>query len=332
MKIAKVSLQFNKSNVPESVQLESVVCPLGCQNGDKLVVHGQDMLHAIPGQYTVVQCVACGLQRTSPRPTPGTIGIYYPSDYGPYRGTQVACEGKTVGGIKARFIQFAKKIFDTKAHAVPAMQPGRMLEIGCASGSYLHEMALNGWDVEGIEYSSEPAQSARALGYKVDIGALESIEKPSNGYDLIVGWMVFEHLHQPVQSLRKLANWARPEARLVLSMPNAGSFESKLFGSRWYALQLPNHLFHYNPDSIRRMLNAGGWEVECIHHHRSIGNLLGSLGYWLRDHGLERVGQAFIRFPQGGGRLGALMMFPLALPLAWCGQTGRMTVWARRVC
>jgi 2-polyprenyl-3-methyl-5-hydroxy-6-metoxy-1,4-benzoquinol methylase len=305
---------------------------LGCPTKDEPVVRGHDLLHGLPGEFTVVRCVACGLQRTSPRPTPETVGLYYPDDYGPYQGTRVEHGGRGGRGLKARLLGIAKRIFDTKAQALPGVQPGRMLEIGCASGSFLHYMAQRGWQVEGIEYSATAAQSARALGYAVDTGTLESVEKPAHSYDLIVGWMVLEHLHQPVQSLRKLAGWARRDAMLVVSVPNAGSSESRIFGPRWYALQLPTHLFHYDTSTITKIMQAGGWQVVRIHHHRTVANLVASTGYWLRDHGLARLGQRFIRFPETGGRLGALLMFPLALPLAWFGQTGRMTVWARRAC
>jgi 2-polyprenyl-3-methyl-5-hydroxy-6-metoxy-1,4-benzoquinol methylase len=323
--------QSTKATVPPTVQLETVVCPLGCPSHDETVIAGHDLLHGLPGKFTVVRCSACGLQRTSPRPTPETIGLYYPDDYGPYKGTRVVDGGGNVRGLKARLLELAKRIFDTKASAIPQLPLGRMLEIGCASGSYLHHMAQRGWEVEGIEYSPTAAQSARALGYVVDIGALETITKPAERYDLIVGWMVLEHLHQPVESLRKLAGWARKDAMLVVSVPNVGSAESRIFGSNWYALQLPTHLFHYDTSSIAKVMQAGGWQVTRIHHHRTAANLIASMGYWLRDHGFTRIAQQFISFPERGGRLGALLMFPLALPLACFGQTGRMTVWAKKV-
>ena len=324
--------QLAETSVAPTVNLESVVCPLGCASQDVTVTSGHDLLHGLPGEYTVVCCKACGLQRTSPRPTPETIGFYYPDDYGPYKGTRVVNGGANTGGLKSRLVEMAKSIFDTKATALPNVPTGRMLEIGCASGSYLHHMAQRGWEVEGIEFSPTAAQAARALGYAVEIGALETITKPADRYDLIVGWMVLEHLHQPVESLRKLARWAKRDGMLAVSVPNVGSAESRIFGSNWYALQLPTHLFHYDTSSISKVMAAAGWQVTRIHHHRTAANLIASTGYWLCDRGFTRLGNRFIQFPETGGRIGALLMFPLALLLATLGQTGRMTVWARRSC
>lgn len=330
--MTKLADSYSSQATQSTEQLEHVACPLGCAPQDEFVVRGRDLLHGLPGEFTVVRCAECGLKRTSPRPTPRTIGLYYPDEYGPYLATRVAQSDKGAHGLKARVLRIVKRIFDTKAQALPNIKPGRLLEIGCASGSFLHVMAQRGWQVEGVEFSPTAAQAARTLGYQVDTGALETVEKPPESYDLIVGWMVLEHLHQPVQSLRKLATWSRPDAMLVISVPNSGSLESTVFGARWYALQLPTHLFHYDTRSIVDVLKAGGWQVVRIQHHRTVANLVASVGYWLGDHGFARLGQRFIRFPESGGRLGALLAFPFAWALALCGQTGRMTVWARRSC
>lgn len=314
----------------QKVALETVKCPLGCQGGDSYVLTGRDLLHDLPGRFDVLRCRGCGLMRTSPRPTADSIGAYYPADYGPYKGTRVESLRQDATSIKARLVALAKKVFDTKAHALPPAPVGRMLEIGCASGSFLHEMAAKGWQVEGIEFSPEAAASARALGHKVETGAVESIEKPPATYDLIVGWMVLEHLHEPLASLTKLQGWAKPGAWLALSVPDAGALEFKVFRHRWYALQLPTHLFHFDRDSIERVLDRSGWEFVSVHRHRSVSNLVASAGYWVRDNVSRHVGEKLIRYPEAAGRVGALLTFLPALVLGALGQTGRMTIWARR--
>ena len=80
-------------------------------------------------------------------------------------------------------------------------------------------MAAQGWHVEGIEFSEKAAQAASRLGYKVHTGSLESAPAPAHPIDLIVGWMVLEHLHDPIGCLKKLNEWASQDAWLVLSVP-----------------------------------------------------------------------------------------------------------------
>ena len=314
-------------NTPENVMLEQVSCPLGCSKNDEVVLTGRDLLHDLPGEFTVVKCRTCGLMRTTPRPTPETIGFYYPDDYGPYLGTQVN-QAKPTSSIKELLKPLVKRVFNFNTQRLPSLAPGRMLEVGCASGAFLHQMASQGWQVQGIEFSEKAAQAAAQLGYRVHAGPLETAPPPEEPFDLIVGWMVLEHLHDPVGGLQKLREWAKPGAWLVLSVPNSASLEFRLFKEKLYALHLPNHLYHFTPQTLGRVLQAGGWTLEKVHHQRVLSNLIASAGYVLRDKGYARLGKKFIDFPEQGGRW-VYALYPLAWLFSVFGQTGRMTVWAR---
>jgi 2-polyprenyl-3-methyl-5-hydroxy-6-metoxy-1,4-benzoquinol methylase len=307
--------------------LENVNCPLGCKIKDEIVLTGSDLLHDLPGEFTVVICRTCGLMRTNPRPTPDAIGFYYPDDYGPYLDTRVGST-RPVSAIKKLLKPLVNRVFNLNAQKVPQLIPGRMLELGCASGSYLHHMAGQGWEVQGVEFSQKAAQAAAQLGYHVHAGALETAPHPDAPFDLIVGWMVLEHLHDPVRCLQNLREWAKPSAYLVLSIPNSGSLEFRLFKEKWYALQLPNHLYHFTPHTIDLILKASGWKLEKIYHQRVLSNLIASFGYILRDKGYAKLGQKFIDFPTSAG-VWTYVLYPLAWLFSVFGQTGRMTVWAR---
>jgi len=308
------------------VLMQDVGCPLGCKQGDEIILTGHDLLHDLPGEFTVVKCQSCGLMRTNPRPTPETMGFYYPDDYGPYIGTRV----KENASNKKSWLKKVFQLFvNSNTTRLPNLPVGRMLELGCASGAFLHEMANKGWQVEGIEFSERAAKEAEKLGYKVYAGSLETAPTPDEKFDLIVGWMVIEHLHEPVLGLKKLAEWTHPRGYLVFSVPNAGSLEFKIFKDKWYALQVPTHLYHYTAKSIKQVLKASGWRLIKIHHQRVLGNLIASLGYELRGKGFEKLGNKLIKFPENAGKWNYIL-YPFAWFLSLFGQTGRMTVWAER--
>src|SRR5207253_10166661 len=124
-------------------------------------------------------------------------------------------------------------------------------------------------------------------------------------------WMVLEHLHQPVLALEKLRSWTKPGGWLVLSIPNAGSWDAKVFRNKWYALHLPNHLYHYTKSTIGLMLAAAGWELERIHLHRLLVDPVASSGYVLREMGMSRLGKKLIRFPEYPGNW-SYALYPLA--------------------
>src|SRR3546814_547763 len=106
---------------------------------------------------------------------------------------------------------------------------------------------------------------------------------PETPFDVVVGWMVLEHLHEPLAALKKLRRWVRQDGWLVLSVPDAGGLEFKLFRDRWYALHLPAHLHHFSRDTLTNMLAKGGWTVDHVMWHRSARNTLMSLSYLASD-------------------------------------------------
>lgn len=313
-------------NIPSEVILQSAPCPLNCMNGDEVILTGHDLINNLPGEFTIVKCLGCGLMRTNPRPTPETMGFYYPDNYGPYLGTQIRTNKPST--IKKFLKSLVNWIFNFNTMKLPLLPPGRLLEVGCASGSFLHQMASAGWHVEGIEPSAKAAQTASSFGYQVYAGSLETAPEPDKAYDLIVGWMVLEHLHDPIKGLYKLHQWAKPGAWLVLSVPNVASFEFSLFKENCYMLHVPNHLYHFTPQTLRQVLKAGGWSIAKIHHQRILSSLIASIGYILHDKGYVRIGKRLIDFPIN--KLGNYALYPAAWLFSYLGHTGRMTVWAKK--
>jgi 2-polyprenyl-3-methyl-5-hydroxy-6-metoxy-1,4-benzoquinol methylase len=191
-------------------------------------------------------------------------------------------------------------------------------------------MAADGWSVEGVEPSPAAASTAASGGLRIQSCTVEDAMAPEVPVDLVVGWMVLEHLHDPVAALKKFTAWTKPEAWLALSVPNAGSAEFRVFREAWYALQVPTHLFHFSPATVRRVMQAGGWRVERVLHQRVLSNLVASVGHALEGRPRWRsASEWLIRFPERPGKAHALL-YPLATVLAAAGETGRMTVWARK--
>ena len=312
----------NEKKIPDSVKMEDVLCPL-CDNADnKIILKGFDRLNGLPGEFAIVQCLSCGLIRTTPRPDPSSIGFYYPDDYGAYEGSKI----KKIKPWKKKL----HSILNLNSNTIPDLKSGHMLEVGCASGSYMNKMRESGWEVEGIEFSEYAAENARSLGFPVFTGTIESAPDPEHLYDMIVGWMVLEHLHDPIRSLEKMNKWLKPGGFLIFSVPNIETLEFKFFKNAWYALQLPCHLYHFTPNSIDEMLSKCGFKIKRILHHRVLGNLIASLGYKLSDWGLGcKLTKKLTNFPQKAKAMN-YVLFPLAIIMAFFKQTGRMTIWAQR--
>lgn len=305
--------------------IEGAPCVLGCDTASVAVVEGGDRELGLPGHFAVVRCRRCGLMRTDPRPTRAAMAGYYPSSYAPFRPPGPARERER-GGLAVAI----RRIVRLHERDIPPGPTGRALEVGCASGAYLSVLRRAGWDVSGIEFSQDAAATARAQGFDVTVGPLETVPLPSKPVDLVVAWMVLEHLHDPVVALRRLRSIVQPHGWLACSVPDAGSLERRVFGRHWYALQLPRHLHHFDLSTLSQVLEAGGWTVQEVKRQRVLLNLVGSLGRVLEDRRgpLGAAGRRLATFPSRARRFNVIA-YPVAVLLAAVGQTGRMTVWAR---
>lgn len=314
----------------DRILLETVDCPLRCKRGDDYLFSSRDRLQGLPGEFHIVRCRKCGLIRTNPRPTKDTIMFYYPEGYLRLISNDPANDQES--SSHSNFVKrYVNKTLQFETESVPPMKAGKFLEVGCGTGRFLKKMANNGWNVTGIEPSKEAADNLISMGFEIHWGTLDTAPDPHVPYDMAACWMVLEHLHDPLRSLEKIHRWVRPGGWLALSMPNAGSLEFRIFRDAWFGLQVPTHLFHFTPRTIRYVLAKTGWHVERVAHQRVLGNLVASIGYRLADYGFGgKLSKSFVNFPARGGRANVIL-YPLALVLGLLGQTGRMTVWAKRI-
>jgi SAM-dependent methyltransferase len=311
-------------NYPDNVELESVNCPNGCTQNDVFVLAGYDRLHGISGDFTIYRCAHCGLQRTTPRPTPATIGAYYPSDYAPYKATN-----EVVISSKSRIKVWLRNLLGFNARALPPIPPGHMLEIGCSSGYYMEQVRHLGWQVDGIEFSDQAASIARSKGFSVQTGSLEQVHAPEALYDVIAAWMVLEHLHEPVLALKRLRQWVKQEGYLVASVPVNKSLAKILFKDCCYDLQLPTHLFHFSPETLKTVLANSGWILERIFWQRNCNTLLMSFEYWAANSNIQCALNfaRWLRLSKGAMRIRMV----LSIILGATRQSGRIEIWARPV-
>lgn len=309
------------NSIPKSVKLEEITCPNGCSSSDKTILKGSDNLHDLAGEFQIVECNTCKLQRTSPRPTPDTIGYYYPQNYGPYNES-IFKENKSRG-----FKALIRNILGLNYRVLPSIEIGQMLEIGCSTGSYMELAKSKGWHVEGIEFSNESARIARDKGFKVHIGSVETAPTPKNRYDIIVAWMVMEHFHEPHLVLNKIKEWINPDGYFVFLVPNANSISRKLFKQFAYDIELPRHLFHYTPESLNLLLKNCGWQIENIVHQKNAFTFLKSIEVWSRKKKKIRLNKFIIWFNNSSKtrQIRTLLHFIFGLTK----QSGRIEVWAK---
>jgi hypothetical protein len=54
----------------------------------------------------------------------------------------------------------------------------------------------------------------------------------------------------------------KPGGKFAGSVPNIVSWEALLFGKDWQPLEIPYHLYHFSPESLRSVLEGSGLKLE----------------------------------------------------------------------
>ncbi len=330
------------------LQCETTACPLCGNDRSTPVMTAGDLLYGIAGEFTLVRCGVCEHVFLDPRPTRENIGRFYPSDYGPFRGGRSKADGMfhespSRPPLDPRGWSWLRRIvlwwIDSRAILFRdvASTPKRALELGCSHGVFLEQLRQRGWECVGVEPAAEVASEAAARGFDVKVGSLEEavamdLDTFQDGrFDEVFAWMVIEHLHDPVSTLRLVRRLLKPGGWLIFSVPNFGCWERRAFGGFWYALQLPTHLQHYTQTSLRQLLSTAGFKSVELIHQRNVNNLVGTLGLWLRSTFPRwSLGERLIRWTDNPTVLGLCVLAPFARGLTALRQAGRLTVVARR--
>jgi SAM-dependent methyltransferase len=243
--------------------VESVACVLCRSQEQDFVRAARDRLagSAAPAaEFKLVRCRSCGLIYVNPRPTRREMAPYYPDVYQAPPGSR-------------RFVPRLEEAYRLRQHAevvrrLAARRParGRLLDVGCGSGELLTKLRDDGWTVRGLEPSAAAVARGRTRHHlEIAEGTIEETDLPVEGYDVVVLAAVLEHLHDPLRGLiRARQLLAAGGLVAVLFLPMVDSPQARLFGSRWVALDLPRHLYHFTPATFAFAARRAGLRIESV--------------------------------------------------------------------
>jgi len=208
---------------------------------------GHDYLSFSPLAFKVRRCSRCGLVCVNPRPE--NIIPYYRE----YRKRSPELEKDIFHFLSSNRLKKIKKY----------KKGGRILDVGCGSGKFLFEMSKEGWEVYGNDISDVACDNVRKeFGLKnIYHGELLALKFPEKFFDVITLWHVLEHLEKPRETLEKIHRILKDDGLLVIESPDFSSPQSIFFKDKWQALELPRHLYHFSPKTLRKLLKSAKFEI-----------------------------------------------------------------------
>ncbi|HUT53192.1 MAG TPA: class I SAM-dependent methyltransferase [bacterium] len=238
-------------------------------------------VYALGGRpLDLVRCRGCGLIRVEPMPGAEEVRGLYTEAYfdrdfscGVRKGTYLESEAMRV------------EEYREVLSVIRSYRPfGRLLEVGCAAGSFLNYAQRSGYQVEGVDISAWAAEMAREqFAVPVHVGRLMEVNFPDETFDVIFFGDLLEHEPDPVELCREARRALKPGGLLAVKTPTyvnsfyfrlarhvpkallLGIFDLRLLRAMKLAHEGPNlppyHLFEYSHQNLEMLCEKAGLRV-----------------------------------------------------------------------
>ena len=225
--------------------LEHINCPI-CERDETEELFRKERL-------SVVLCQHCQLRYVNPRVSRQTLETGYIEDYyPPDKVTRIHTDSMEWLQMSERLTELERR-HQTK---------GRLLDVGCGIGTFLHLAHQRGWHPQGIDPSKSGAAFAREQ-HQLDVkcGDVFEADFPSDHFDAITLYHVLEHISELNPFLRELRRVLKPETgTLVIEVPNGESLQSRIQKAAWPYVHPRDHLYYFSARSLPKLLQKHGFQ------------------------------------------------------------------------
>ncbi|RJO61249.1 class I SAM-dependent methyltransferase [candidate division WS5 bacterium] len=199
--------------------------------------------------HHLVKCKNCGLAFVNPQPTKDEMPKFYPEVF--YYSEEPFFYDKINARLRYKELQKVIK-----------KRTGRILDVGCGRGMLLKTFKESGWVVAGTELSSVSARYAReVMDVEVLSKNIEDCNFANDYFDVITLFHSLEHLCDPMASLNVIKKLLKSDGILIIVVPRFNSVYSNIFKDKWFHLDVPRHLFHFDDRSLERLLTTAGFDI-----------------------------------------------------------------------
>ncbi len=202
------------------------------------------------GERLIVACPACGTGITIPAPDRDieSDGIWVEQ----YGGGRMANREHWYAEARVRADWVAR-------HA----SGGLLVDIGGGTGEMAAVAAERGFRSALIEPSGWAAGQARELGVERVLGDVADWPRvaPGEHADAVTLFHVLEHVHEPLAFLAAVRAILRPGAPLFVEVPNFAAEDAQRDPVAWTGTALNDHVAHYTPGSLARLMADAGFAV-----------------------------------------------------------------------
>lgn len=141
---------------------------------------------------------------------------------------------------------------------IPEKEKRHLLDFGSGPGFLLQQATERGWCCEGLE----PSAVARYHARQVWIHSSAIPKGPLGRFTAVISTETLEHIDDVDAALQSMHAWLGPQGYLALSVPNDENPLQRLFWPWKKPWRHHTHKHYFNPDSLKRKVEANGFVVE----------------------------------------------------------------------
>jgi SAM-dependent methyltransferase len=228
------------------------VCPICAFDGPTVRLRAPDRFHMRTHVYQLLECRRCSFVWLENMPALEEMPYHYGTDY--HRAVTASGE-----------IKLLKRWRPTRDRVLKMGRGGSLLDVGCSSGGFLRTLQDGPWKLHGLEISPDEAQRAMASsGAEVFVGTVLDAPFAPQSFDVITAFHFLEHAHKLKEVVARMREWLKPGGIIYIQVPNIQGLEAQIFKSYWYGLELPRHLSHFSPASLRDLFLSSGFEEVLV--------------------------------------------------------------------
>ncbi len=218
-----------------------------CGSGDCHQVHDRIRYGLSPRPF---RCDSCGLVFLYPLMDPDEEDRFYREEYRREYAPETAGDS-----FKASVPESKDRVNRFRSILGGDLD---LLEIGCATGSFLSEVKGMVRSVTGVEITPEYASFARAMGIPV-VPSVEDL--PDRSFDRIFLFHVLEHLRDPIGYLRELRRKMRPGGLVIIEVPNVEDILVSVYRIREHLdfyWEIAHH-YYFSRETLSMVLEKAGY-------------------------------------------------------------------------
>ena len=133
--------------------------------------------------------------------------------------------------------------------------PGKLYDVGAASGFFMTAAQSQGWEVRGNDISKAAVKFAKEnFDLDIDYGFFEDVTLEEASYDAVVMWNTLEHTHDPVETVMHARKALKPGGLLYIKVPEMPTV------SLLRTYYDPYHFFEFNVKNLSNFLSSSGFK------------------------------------------------------------------------